>query len=38
MANKVETGLGRSSLYLIYTHFLHKAFLEFIYIILNYNS
>jgi len=27
MADRIEVGLGRSGLYLVYTHSLHRAFL-----------
>jgi len=36
MADRTKAGLGRFSLYLIYTYFLHKAFLILTHVILNY--
>jgi len=38
MVNKVEAGLGRSSLHLVYIYSLYRAFLVFTYVILNYYS
>ena len=38
MADRVETGLGGSSLYLVYVYSLYRAFLAPTYIVLNYYS
>jgi hypothetical protein len=38
MVDSIEVGLGRSSLYLVYTHPLRRAFLAPTYVILDYYS